>query len=205
MKDVLKELRDEYIEQINDFKKNGIKNQIPNLLTFSRALAPIIIIPTLLCGRLDIAVLELIVFAITDFLDGRIARKYNIVSSFGIKLDAICDKIFAIGLMIPAMIKWPILLINLMLELCISYINLVSELKNNHPRSNMIGKIKTTLLSITLILCYIPNIDKYLVLLSSIVTFGFQILAFLKYREIDIDKDTRKKRRRRKDNEKSSE
>ncbi len=108
--------------------------------------------------------------------------------------------------MIPAMIKWPILLINLMLELCISYINLVSELKNNQPRANMIGKIKATFLSITLILCYIPDIDKYLVLMSSIITFCFQILAFVKYKEIDIDKDNRKRKRRRKmDNEKSPE
>ena len=193
MKEVLKELKHVFLDQVRDYKTNGIKYQIPNLLTLSRAIAPVIIIPTLLLGRIDIAVIELIIFAITDFLDGRIARKYNCVSSFGIKLDAICDKIFAIGLMIPAMIKWPILLINLMLELCISYINLVSEFKNNHPKSNIIGKIKTTLLSITLILCYIPDIYKHLVLMSSIITFAFQILAFLKYREIDIDKDKMKK------------
>ena len=194
MEDVLKELKEEFLKQVNNYKKNGIKRQIPNLLTFSRALAPIIIMPTLLLNRLDIAVLELIIFAITDFFDGKIARKLNCVSSFGIKLDAICDKIFAIGIMIPAMIKYPILLINLMLELCISYINLVLELKDNHPKSNTIGKFKTTLLSITLILCYFPNIDKYFVLMSSIVTFAFQILAFLKYKESDVIKDKRKKK-----------
>ncbi len=194
MKDVLKDFKKEFLKQVNDYKKNGIKYQIPNLLTFSRALAPIIIMPTLLLERLDIAILELIIFAITDFFDGRIARKLNCVSSFGIKLDAICDKIFAIGIMIPAMIKYPILLINLMLELCISYINLVSELKDNHPKSNTIGKFKTTLLSITLILCYFPNIDKYFVLMSSIITFAFQILAFLKYKESDTIKDKRKKK-----------
>ena len=196
MKDVLKEFKNEFIEQINDFKMNGIKKQIPNLLTFSRAIAPIIIIPTLLYNRLDIAIVELIIFAITDFLDGRLARKYNCMSTFGIKLDAVCDKIFAIGMMIPAMIKYPILVINLLLELCISYINLVSEFKNNHPRSNMTGKIKTNFLSITLILCYIPNIDKYLVLLSSIITFAFQILAFLKYKASDNNKDNIKKKKK---------
>ncbi len=75
MKEVLNELKEEYLEQVRDYKKNGIKHQIPNLLTFSRALAPFIIIPTLLLERLDIAIVELIIFAITDFFYGRIARK----------------------------------------------------------------------------------------------------------------------------------
>ena len=136
--------------------------------------------------------LALIIFAITDFLDGRLARRFNCVSDFGIKLDAVCDKIFALGIMIPAIIKYPVLLINLVLEGCISYINLISESKNNHPRSNMIGKIKTVLLSITLVLAYIPTIYKLIILVASIVTFMFQIVAFVKYREIDIDKDKNK-------------
>ena len=192
MKEVIKEFSREFRENAKSIKKDGLKRQIPNMLTFSRALAPLIIIPTLLFNRLDIAVVELIFFAITDFLDGRLARKYNCVTEFGVKLDAVCDKIFALGIMIPAMIKFPILLINLMLEICISYINILSESKNNHPKSNILGKVKTTFLSITLILAYTPNVDKYLVLMSSIVTFTFQIMAFVKYRETDIDEDKKK-------------
>ena len=121
------------------------------------------------------------------------ARKLNCVTDFGVKLDAICDKLFALAVIIPAIIKYPILLINLFLEVCISYINLMSELKNNHPKSNFIGKTKTFFLSITLILSYMNNIDSVYVLIFSVVTFAFQIWAFIKYRESDINKDKKKR------------
>lgn len=193
MKELVNGFIKEFILQIKDIKKGNIKRQIPNILTFSRALAPFIIIPTILLGKIGMAVIELIFFAITDFLDGRLARRFNCVTYFGIKLDAVCDKIFAFGIMIPAIIKFPVLLINLVLELCISYINLLSEAKDNHPRSNMLGKIKTTCLSITLILAYIPNIYGIYVLLSSIITSMLQIVAFVEYKDIDMDKDKEKK------------
>ena len=193
MKELVKEFWHEFKEQAKSIKKNGIKKQIPNILTFSRALAPLVVVPTILIGRIDIAICELILFEITDYLDGRLARKFNCVSDFGVKLDAVCDTLFALGIMIPAIIKYPVLLINLLLELCISYINMLSELKNNNPKSNAIGKIKTAFLSITLVLAYLPNVDGIYVLLSSIVTFMLQIWAFVKYRESDVIKDKKKK------------
>lgn len=194
MKELVKEFWIEFKEQVMCIKKGKVKKQIPNMLTFSRALAPFVIVPTILLGRLDIAVCELVLFELTDFLDGKIARKYNCVSSFGVKLDAVCDKLFALGIMIPAIIKYPVLLINLLLEFCISYINMLSELKNNNPRSSMLGKIKTAFLSITLVLAYLPDVNSIYVLMSSIVTFMFQIGAFVKYRESDAIKDKEKKK-----------
>ena len=192
MKKLIIEFKNEFINQMKSIKKNNIRKHIPNMLTFSRALAPFIIVPTVFFERIDIAIGELIFFAITDFLDGRLARKYDCVTDFGVKLDAVCDKIFAFGIMLPAIIKYPVLVINLVLELCISYINLLSESKNNHPKSNMLGKIKTTVLSITLVLAYIPKVPNIYVLLSSIATSMLQIGAFVKYKESDIDKDNQK-------------
>lgn len=193
MKKVLLNFILEFKTQIRSIKKDGLKKQVPNMLTFSRAISPIIIIPTIILGRLDVAVVELIVFEITDFLDGRLARKYNCVSNFGVKLDAVCDKIFALGIMIPAIIKIPALFINLLLELGIGYVNIISESKNNHPKSNIIGKIKTAFLSITLVLVYIPGkLNKY-VLISASFTLLLQIFALIKYRIDDINKDKKKK------------
>ena len=193
MEEMIKTFGSEFKEEFLSIKKEGLKKQIPNILTFSRAIAPIIIIPTILSGFTIVAIIELIIFALTDFLDGKLARKFDCVSHFGIKLDAVCDKIFALGLMIPAIIKYPLLIINLVLEGLISYVNILSEAKNNHPRSNIIGKIKTLFLSVTLVLSYIINMNYKYIRSSSIITFILQVWALIKYKKIDISKDNKKK------------
>ena len=43
-----------------------------------------------------------VIASITDFLDGYIARKYNLVSDFGKVMDAIADKILINGLFAPS-------------------------------------------------------------------------------------------------------
>ena len=97
------------------------------------------------------------------------------------------------SLVIPAAFQCYILLFNLILELTISYTNLLSESKGNKPRSTIIGKIKTTLLSITLILVYIPNTNIKIIFISSIITIITQVITLIKYISIDIDKDKKKK------------
>lgn len=194
MKKMIKEFFKDFKLQIKDIKNGNIKRQIPNMLTFSRALSPFIIIPSMLLGEIKIAIGALIFFAITDFLDGRIARKYNYVSEFGVKLDAVCDKVFAMSLVIPTVFECYILLFNLILEIAISYTNLLSEAKGNHPRSTVIGKIKTTLLSITLILVYIPETNIKVIFISSIVTIICQVITLIKYISIDMDKDKKRKK-----------
>ena len=196
MKKVIFQFWNDLKEQFRSIKKDGIKKQIPNILTFSRALAPIVIIPTIMLEKVYLAIGELVFFELTDFFDGRLARKFNCVTDFGVKLDAICDKFFVLGIMIPAIIKYPVLLINLMLEACISYINFIALLKNNDPKTNMLGKIKTGFLSATLVLAYIPNVVDIYVLMASIVTFMLQIAAFIRYRESDINKDKEKKKKK---------
>ena len=193
MRDFVKLFITECRTEFAKIKNNEFKKQIPNILTFSRAIAPMIIIPTIMLKRLDIAVVLLVLFELTDFFDGRLARKLNCVTDFGVKLDAVCDKIFVLGIMIPAIIKYPILLLNLGLELCISYINIQSEFKNNMPKSNKIGKIKTVFLSITLVLAYIPNSKIEYVICASFITLLLQILAYIKYRDKDIKEDKKKK------------
>ena len=50
--------------------------------------------------KLIIVAFLFIVASITDYLDGRIARKYNLVSNYGKVMDAIADKILVNGLLI---------------------------------------------------------------------------------------------------------
>lgn len=183
----------DFRKEFKSIKKKEIKRQIPNLLTLSRGLAPIVIIPAILFNKLYFVIILLIIFALTDFLDGKIARKYNLVSEFGVKLDAVCDKIFAIGLIIPAIINHGIFIFNFVMEIAISYTNLLSYTKGNNPRSTIIGKIKTALLSLTLILAYIPNMNNLVIFIFSLITIICQVITLIKYINTDMEMDKNKK------------
>lgn len=183
----------DFKKEFKSIKKKEIKRQIPNLLTLSRGLAPIVIIPAILFNKLYFVIILLIIFALTDFLDGKIARKYNLVSEFGVKLDAVCDKIFAISLIIPAIINHGIFIFNFVMEIAISYTNLLSYTKGNNPRSTIIGKIKTALLSLTLILAYIPNMNNFVIFIFSLITIICQVITLIKYINTDMEMDKKKK------------
>lgn len=183
----------DFRKEFKSIKKKEIKRQIPNLLTLSRGLAPIVIIPAILFNKLYFVIILLNIFVLTDFLDGKIARKYNLVSEFGVKLDAVCDKIFAISLIIPAIINHGIFIFNFVMEIAISYTNLLSYTKGNNPRSTIIGKIKTALLSLTLILAYIPNMNNLVIFIFSLITIICQVITLIKYINTDMEMDKKKK------------
>ncbi|MEM6811210.1 MAG: CDP-diacylglycerol--glycerol-3-phosphate 3-phosphatidyltransferase [Pseudomonadota bacterium] len=70
---------------------------IPNLLTFARiAILPILILLILNGSEQSVwlAFILYVLASITDFLDGYLARKWNVESAVGKFLDPISDKIF---------------------------------------------------------------------------------------------------------------
>ncbi len=76
--------------------------QLPNILTVSR----IVLLPVLIglffipgAGAAWLALWIYIFCAVTDFLDGWIARKYGSTSGFGTFLDPISDKIMVVSLL----------------------------------------------------------------------------------------------------------
>ena len=81
-------------KNLNDLKSSKTAyKQIPNLLTFSRAIAPIFINILFFLGNIPGALAVCGLTFLTDAFDGVIARKLNIQSEFGADLDAICDKV----------------------------------------------------------------------------------------------------------------
>ena len=73
---------------------------ISNKLTFLRIILAFVCIGLILgntLGTLVVAFLIFIIASITDFFDGYLARKKNIVSDLGKIIDPIADKILTIG------------------------------------------------------------------------------------------------------------
>tara|TARA_Y100001968_G_C19303532_1_gene690372 strand:+ start:448 stop:1020 length:573 start_codon:yes stop_codon:yes gene_type:complete len=81
-------------------KKLIIWQRVINGLTVSRIIIGLPIVIILTTGNNDIFILLMIIAGLSDFLDGFLARKYNLQSVIGAKLDPLADKIVLIGPMI---------------------------------------------------------------------------------------------------------
>ena len=70
---------------------------LPNLLSVARLLATIPLVVLILVDTAAAYLIATVLFAlgsITDTLDGRIARRYHVVSRLGVFLDLTADKVF---------------------------------------------------------------------------------------------------------------
>ena len=75
-----------------------IKNKnLPNQLTIGRILAIPVFIVVLMLGWRVAATVIFIAAAFTDMLDGKIARKYNLVTNFGKLMDPLADKLLTMS------------------------------------------------------------------------------------------------------------
>ena len=96
----------------------------------------------------------------TDALDGRIARKYNLITDFGKLWDSIADKALTgmgfIGLSIVGELPWWITVVVLAREWGITWMR-VAMLKYGVMAANAGGKLKTVLQSVALLL-FLPGV-----------------------------------------------
>lgn len=88
---------------------------IPNVLTLSRiALIPFYLRAALRGDRLSAAAL-LLLCAVTDLLDGAIARRFHLVSTWGKVLDPCADKLLQLALFASLLRSYPHMLFPLLL------------------------------------------------------------------------------------------
>ena len=103
-----------------------------------------------------------ILAAITDFVDGHIARKYNLVTNFGKFIDPVADKLLVLSAMV--MLSWHqllpawIVVIVLFRELAVDGLRLVAVEQGRVIAAGKLGKIKTCIqiaLVIIHMVCYV--------------------------------------------------
>lgn len=135
-----------------------MKMNLPNKLTVLRlCLVPVL----LLVGMLPVipfyvsclvCAILFICTAVTDMLDGKIARRDNLITDFGKFMDPIADKFMVIGAMFVILYKFEnlrtVMIFTLMIvvfrELAVTSMRLVvSTGQNIVVAANMLGKVKT--------------------------------------------------------------
>ena len=176
------------------FKKETNKKQRANMWTFARLIIPFIttiicVISIFVTNTLPLLISAAILTgfgALTDYFDGKSARKHNSSSEYGKRLDQISDKVFSGMLGINLSILNPMFLITLLGEAIISLVNITYKVK--YPdidiSSTQIGRIKEWPLFVTLGLGFISSLNPILDIITKIMiitTFALQVITANSY------------------------
>ena len=161
---------------------------LPNRLTVLRV---ILIVPFVVCmlvpslGETGMyaAVAIFIIASLTDLLDGKIARKYNLVTNFGKFMDPLADKLLVAAALIcltanGTLAAW-ISIIIISREFIISGFRLVASDNGIVIAASYWGKFKTTF-QMVMIVMLILNFDNVIYQICAlIVTYAALILTVI--------------------------
>ena len=175
----------------------NIKKMIPNILTSARLVVIPFIILLGLKNKYEYLAIVGIIVSLTDFFDGLLARRWNVCSEFGARLDSAGDKLLAISLLIVLILKNNMFIYMLVLEILIAIVNIIGFYKTRTSNSLFIGKVKTWGVYISLILGVInllySEFNRVLVALI-IITVVLQVITLFMYIKISINIFSKKKR-----------
>ncbi len=161
-----------------------MKKYIPNILTLSRLLITPLLIYLGLTNHIITLIIVAILITLTDFLDGYLARKWQVTSAFGAKADMIADKFLAITLLILLIMKINLFFYILILEIIIAIVNIYIFIKSKYINSLLIGKIKTWCLFTTILAGFMSILFPWLKIFTTIlalITIFIQLIALYKY------------------------
>ena len=174
---------------IKDWKKEIFT--IPNLLSLFRlALIPVymnVYMNAVESWHYFTAGAILAVSCITDLIDGKIARRYHMISTVGKVLDPVADKATQFTLTLCLSMNYPVLRPVLILFVIKEGFQLIVGIIHFRkgkmlPGALMAGKICTTVLFVSLIaLVLFPEIPSQFVDLIAMVDAGFLGVSFVCY------------------------
>lgn len=174
---------------IHDWKKEVFT--IPNILSLFR----LILIPVYMVIYLNATAPSdyylaggiLAVSCLTDMIDGKIARHFNMISTVGKILDPFADKMTQFALTLCLSIRYPVLRPVLILFIIKETFMLVMGIRNLRKGKMlsgalMAGKICTTILFVSLtLLVLIPQMDSMIVTVIAVIDTVFLIYSFVSY------------------------
>lgn len=128
-----------------------------------------------------IAVAIFIVASLTDLLDGKIARKYNLVTDFGKFMDPLADKLLVCAAMIclietGQLAAWIVIII-ISREFIISGFRLVAADNGVVIAASYWGKFKTTFQMLMVIVLILNFDNRYFQILGTVLTYIALVLT----------------------------
>lgn len=164
---------------------------IPNLLSLFRiALIPVYVVIYLSATethQFAIAAMILAVSCLTDMIDGKIARQYNMITNLGKVLDPFADKLTQFILTICLSLKHPVMIPVLILFFSKELFQFIASIVNYRRGKVLsgalfVGKICTTVLFASLItLVMFPHLKQRTISIISIVDLLFLSVTFISY------------------------
>ena len=143
------------------------------------------------------SLLILLIACFTDYLDGKLARKFNAVSKFGLFMDPLADKLLVLATFIiflqidilsDIVLPWMVILIFLR-DFLVTILRLLMKKYNISMITSNISKFKTSLQMIMIILLLILLIFESILIDDSVFfvlkTFMILLTVFTFYTGID--------------------
>lgn len=160
---------------------------IPNLLSYFRLLLIPLFIQLYIRGDFTEALITLAASGLSDIIDGRIARKYNMVTDLGKVLDPVADKLTQCAMMIcvatryPAM--WWLLGIHVVKELIMIVVGYYVLKKTDTVNSAIwCGKLCTGVIyAVMMSHVILPDIPQPVSAASAAVCAGLIVLSLVVY------------------------
>ncbi|GAB6075992.1 CDP-diacylglycerol--glycerol-3-phosphate 3-phosphatidyltransferase [Desulfurobacterium crinifex] len=165
----------------------GRVKTVPNILTLIRILFLPFIVVLIVKGKFSFALFLFVISAITDFLDGYIARKSKSITSLGMLLDPVADKLLTSSTLISlAYVKLcdPYSVIAIVgREEAVTGMRAIAASRGLVIPASKGGKIKTTLImvSIVLLLSGLRDAGEILLILSALVALYTGIVYFVRF------------------------
>ena len=161
---------------------------LPNKLTIARVIMiPLFLICLYLnigCGKY-IAVGIFILASLTDLLDGKIARKYNLVTNFGKFMDPLADKLLVCSALIALVdlnriAAWIVIII-IAREFIISGFRLVASDNGVVIAASYWGKFKTAFQMITIIMLVLNLNVPFMNIILIYISLGLTVISLIDY------------------------
>ena len=157
-----------------------------NLLTMVRIIGVFMMIPVYFnYGGLYAAILSICCY-LTDCIDGFLARKFHVATFFGSMFDGVADKLFSCSNLIILFKVTKYSIASIIFELAVVLIQFIKFQKNINVKTSKIGKIKTIVMTATVLFTNCLGVGHTTLFNSALKSFQKCLLFLLSFLVVSV-------------------